>query len=513
MKSAPDRYFDQFNQKIKNVGELGSVEVGLVKEIRDGVVIATGLNDIEYGEMVRFENGSFGQVIDISENHVGIIVLGRYEDLISNQTVIRTKRQAGIGVSDKLIGRVIDPLGNVLDGLEKVDPSKYYPYEKIAPGVIYRKSVDQPLQTGIKAIDTLIPIGRGQRELIIGDRGTGKTTVAIDTIINQKNKDIICIYCSIGQKASKVALLVNTLKHYEAMEHTIVVAANAADPVSLQYLAPYAACAIGEYFMDQGKDVLVVYDDLSKHAWSYRQISLILRRPAGREAYPGDIFYLHSRLLERACRIDERYGGGSLTALPIIETLEGDVSAYIPTNVISITDGQVFLETDLFNKGIRPAINVGVSVSRVGSNAQTKAVKKVAGKLKLQLAQYREMAAFAQFESELDDETKKFIQRGARMSSLLIQGVHQLYSVSEETVLVWTANQGYFDNFPLEKIGYYEVKFINFLKDRYAKLLKKIDEKKDFDTSLENEMKKAADEFLAVEKQIGYESSSNSDKN
>lgn len=509
MKSVSDQYFDQFTKKIKNKTQLEAVEVGLIKEIRDGVVIATGLNDVEYGELVEFENGSLGQVIDIDENHVGIIVLGKYEDLRSNQTVVRTNRQASIGVSDKLIGRVIDPLGNPADGLEKVSPTKYYPYEKIAPGVIYRKPVNQPVLTGIKAIDALIPIGRGQRELIIGDRGTGKTTIAIDTIINQKGKDLICIYCAIGQKASKVALLVDTLSRYGAMEHTIVVAANAADPVSLQYIAPYAACAIGEYFMDQGKDVLVVYDDLSKHAWAYRQISLILRRPAGREAYPGDIFYLHSRLLERACRIDEKYGGGSLTALPIIETLEGDVSAYIPTNVISITDGQIFLESDLFNKGIRPAINVGISVSRVGSSAQTKAVKKVASKLKLQLAQYREMAAFAQFESELDEETKKFIQRGARMTSLLVQGVHQLYSVAEETVLIWTANQGYFDHFPIDKINFYESRYLSFLKNRYSHLLAKIEEKKDFDEALEKEMKEAAEKFLAVEQQMSDESSSN----
>jgi F-type H+-transporting ATPase subunit alpha len=509
MKSVSDQYFDQFTKKIKNKAELDEIEIGLIKEIRDGVVIATGLNDVEYGELVKFENGSLGQVIDIDEYHLGIIVLGKYEDLRSNQTIVRTNRQASISVSDKLIGRVINPLGNPFDGIEKVSSTKYYPYEKIASGVIYRKSVNQPVHTGIKAIDALIPIGRGQRQLITGDRGTGKTTIAIDTIINQKNKDMICIYCAIGQKASKVALTVNTLSRYGAMEYTIVVAANAADPVSLQYLAPYAACAVGEYFMDQGKDVLVVYDDLSKHAWAYRQLSLILRRPAGREAYPGDIFYLHSRLLERACRIDEKYGGGSLTALPIIETLEGDVSSYIPTNVISITDGQIFLEADLFNKGIRPAINVGISVSRVGSSAQTKAVKKVAGKLKLQLAQYREMAAFAQFESELDEETKKFIQRGARMTSLLVQGVHQLYSVSEETVLIWTANKGYFDNFSLDKISYYEVKFINFLRDRYAKLLKKIEEKKDFDEALEKEMKEAAEKFLAVEQQMSDESSSN----
>jgi F-type H+-transporting ATPase subunit alpha len=513
MKPALDQYLNKITSRLEKRGLFEERQVGLAKEIKDGVVIASGLVDVEYGELVVFENGALGQVIEINENEIGIIVFGNYQETKSNQIIRRTNQEAKIGVSKNLIGRVIDPLGNPLDGMEKVIARDYYPYEKIAPGVIYRQAVNQPLQTGIKAIDALIPIGRGQRELIIGDRGTGKTTIAIDTIINQKGKDLICVYCAIGQKASKVALLVDTLTRYEAMEHTIVVAANAADPVSLQYMAPYAACAIGEYFMDQGKDVLVVYDDLSKHAWAYRQISLILRRPAGREAYPGDIFYLHSRLLERACRIDKKYGGGSLTALPIIETLEGDVSAYIPTNVISITDGQIFLENDLFNKGIRPAINVGISVSRVGSSAQTNAVKKVAKKLKLQLAQYREMAAFAQFESELDEETKKFIQRGARITSLLVQGAHQLYSVAEETVLIWTANQGYFDLFPIDKIGFYESKYLSFLKSQYSPLLEKIEEKKDFDESLEKEMNQAAEKFLAVEQQMQDESSSNSNKN
>lgn len=511
MKPFLDQYFKQLDNKLKKEDLFKDNQVGLIKEVKEGVVVATGLADVEYGELVEFENGALGQVIEIEEKKVGIIVFGQYEEIKSNQIIRRTHRQATIGVGEKLIGRVIDPLGNPLDGLEKIIPSGYYPYEKIAPGVIYRQPVNQPVQTGIKAIDALIPIGRGQRELIIGDRSTGKTTLAIDTIINQKDKDLICIYCAIGQKASKVALVVDTLSRYGAMGHTIVVAANAADPVSLQYIAPYAACAIGEYFMDQGKDALVVYDDLSKHAWAYRQISLILRRPAGREAYPGDIFYLHSRLLERACRMDDKYGGGSLTALPIVETLEGDVSAYIPTNIISITDGQIFLETDLFNKGIRPAINVGISVSRVGSSAQTKAIKKVAGKLKLELAQYREMAAFAQFESELDEETKKFIQRGARLTSLLVQGPHQLYSMAQQTILLWAATQGYFDKIPIEQISSFEQKLLHFCQKNYPSLLEKIEKDKDFDQKVEEKLKEAVEKFL--EGVTNNESSPDKNKN
>jgi F-type H+-transporting ATPase subunit alpha len=499
MKQPSNKYIEDFSKAIKNIDEENIGDLGLAKEIRDGVVIAKGLNNVEFGELVEFEDGTLGQVIDIAEEYIGIIILGKYENINSNQIIRRTKKQASIGVSNKLIGRVIDPLGNCIDGLGKITPTDFYPYEKIAPGVVYRHPVNQPVQTGIMAIDALIPIGRGQRELIIGDRSTGKTTIAIDTIINQKDKNLICIYCTIGQKASKLALVVDTLSRHDAMGHSIVVAANASDPASLQFIAPYAACAIAEFFMDQGKDVLVVYDDLSKHAWAYRQISLILRRPAGREAYPGDIFYLHSRLLERACRLDEKYGGGSITALPIIETLEGDVSAYIPTNVISITDGQIFLESDLFNKGIRPAINVGISVSRVGSSAQTKAIKKVSGKLKLQLAQYREMAAFSQFESDLDENTRKFIQRGARMTNLLIQKPHQLYSIGEQVILIWSANNGYFDQIPIGKVSYYKEKFIKFLNQKYKELINKINDTKDINEEIEKKIKIAIESFLSVE--------------
>ena len=498
MRLITEEYLKKIEKKLAQRDEVFETEVGLVKEVRDGVVLAEGLGGVGFGELVEFENNVYGQVIDLTEEWVGIIVLGKYEDIKVNQIIKKTNQQASIGVSSDLIGRVINPLGEPLDGLHPYRIDKKYPFEKIAPGVTLRQPVNVPVETGIKAIDALIPIGRGQRELIIGDRRTGKTTLAVDTIINQKGKNLICIYCAIGQKASKVALLVDTLKQYEAMNHTIVVSANASDPVSLQYLAPYAACAIGEYFMDKGQDALVIYDDLSKHAWAYRQISLILRRPAGREAYPGDVFYLHSRLLERACRLDKKYGGGSLTALPIIETLEGDVSAYIPTNVISITDGQIFLETDLFNAGIRPAINVGVSVSRVGGNAQYKAMKQVAGKLKLDLAQYREMAAFVQFESELDDDTRKFIQRGARMTQILTQGLHQPYSLAKQVAIIWVGNKGYLDNFSLEKVKRFETEFLNYLESRYKKLIDKINKEKLIDEEIESLLEKAVNEFFPV---------------
>ncbi|HEX9664304.1 MAG TPA: F0F1 ATP synthase subunit alpha, partial [Patescibacteria group bacterium] len=378
-------------------------EVGQVVEIKDGIATLTGLANVRVAEMLDFGNDVFGVVLNLEQDLVGAMILGDYLKIKEGDQVSRTDKILEVGVDDKLVGRVINPLGQVLDGKAVVKFKKFYPMEKIAPGVITRQSVNQPLQTGIKAIDSMIPIGRGQRELIIGDRQTGKTALAIDAIINQKGEDVICIYVAVGQKESKVARLVARLEEAGAIEHTIVVSASASDPASLIYIAPFAGCAIGEYFMDQGKDVLVIYDDLSKHAVAYREISLVLRRPPGREAYPGDIFYLHSRLLERAAKLNKDYGGGSLTALPIIETQAGDISAYIPTNVISITDGQIYLESDLFYQGIRPALNVGLSVSRVGSAAQIKAMKKVAGKLRLDIAQYRELAAFAQFAAELDE--------------------------------------------------------------------------------------------------------------
>ncbi len=480
----------QINQLIKDFEKelamqersTGSVkEVGVVQEIKDGVVIASGLSQASFGELVRFETGVDGMIVDLMPDNVGIVVLGKYEDITSSSRVTATGKQLSIGVSDQILGRVVNTLGLPEDAKDPVKASKYYPVEKIAPGVVTRKSVSVPLQTGIKSIDALIPIGRGQRELIIGDRGTGKTTLCTDTIINQKGQDVICIYCAIGQKNSKIASIVELLKAHGAMDYTVVLKASASDSAALQYLAPYSACAIAEYFMDQGKDVLVIYDDLTKQAYAYRQISLILRRPAGREAYPGDIFYLHSRLLERACRRDEKFGGGSITALPVIETLENDVSAYIPTNVISITDGQIFLETDLFNAGMRPAVNVGISVSRVGGSAQTKAMKQVAGKLKLDLAQYRELAAFSQFESDLDPETKKFLNRGAKATQLLKQNKNNPYDLASEVAVFWAMNNGHLDEIDVKEVEAWEKTFLDALRHGHKKLVTKINEKKILD--------------------------------
>jgi F-type H+-transporting ATPase subunit alpha len=393
------------------------------------------------------------------------------------------------------LGRVINPLGEVLDGKEAVKAKKWLPLEKIAPGVIMRKSVDTPLQTGIKAIDAIVPIGRGQRELIIGDRGTGKTAIALDAIINQKEENVICIYVAIGQKAVRVARIHEKLKEMDAIDHTIIVAATASDPASLQYIAPYAGCAIAEYFMAQGKDVLIVYDDLTKHAWAYRQVSLLLKRPSGREAYPGDVFYLHSRLLERACKLDPKYGGGSITALPIIETQAGDVSAYIPTNVISITDGQIYLESDLFFAGVRPAINVGLSVSRVGGAAQIKAMKKVSGQLRLELAQYRELAAFTQFSTDLDPETKKKIERGSRISEVFKQPQYVPMPVAQQTAIIWAITQGFLDEIPLNLIKTFEEKYLTYLQQSQTKLLAEITKQKVFTDTIEKDLVKATENF------------------
>lgn len=474
-----DQYLKEFEKDI-NLSKLKikTEEVGVVNELKDGVAILMGLDNVSYGEIIEFESGVKGYVIDILEDQIGVIVLGNYLNIKAGEQAKALGYTLSIPVSEDLLGRVVDPLGLPQDGKPKIKAIKNYPVEKVAPSVVYRRPVTTPLQTGIKAVDALIPIGRGQRELIIGDRGTGKTTIAIDTILNQKNENVICVYCCIGQKNSKIAGVIELLKHHKALSYTIIVNASASEPASLQYLAPYSATSIGEYFMDKGKDVLIIYDDLSKHAWSYRQISLILRRPAGREAYPGDVFYLHSRLLERSCRLDEKYGGGSMTALPIIETLEGDISSYIPTNVISITDGQMFLETDLFNAGIRPAINVGMSVSRVGGNAQTKAMKKVAGRLKLDLAQYREMAAFSQFESELDDETKKFINRGARLTHILTQKKNHPYSLALEVALIWSANHNFLETISINKIEEFELKLINLLETKGKNWVKNINKTK-----------------------------------
>lgn len=486
---------DTYVQEIEKTIESAKVvvkteETGFVKEVKDGIALLEGLDNVAYGEIVEFESGVKGYVIDLTPNDAGVIILGDYLVLQSGEQAKALGYTISIPVSNEIIGRVVDSLGTPQDGKSRIKTATYYPIEKIAPGVVRRRPVNTTLLTGIKAIDALIPIGRGQRELIIGDRGTGKTTIAVDTILNQKDQNVICIYCAIGQKNAKTAALVNLLKTKGAFDYTIVVNASASESAAMQYLAPYAACAIGEYFMDKGKDALVIYDDLSKHAWAYRQLSLILRRPAGREAYPGDVFYLHSRLLERACRLDEKYGGGSLTALPIIETLEGDLSAYIPTNVISITDGQIFLEIDLFNAGIRPAINVGLSVSRVGGNAQSKAMKQIAGKLKLDLAQYRALAAFSQFESDLDEETKKFLNRGAKITQILKQKKNRPYSLAEEVAIIWAATNGYLDALSQTQIELFEGKLLELLKTEKKQWIAKINKERILSKEDEETLKK-----------------------
>lgn len=479
MKHDLDEYIKKLEVELigKNIKPIPQ-EIGYVEEVRDGVVVGRGLTGVSYGEVVEFASGVKGYVIDLTEDSVGIIVLGDYLSIASNDQIKALGYTLSIPVSNKLLGRVVDPLCMPLDNKASIPAEKSYPVEKIAPTVVYRKQVSVPLMTGIKAIDALVPIGRGQRELIIGDRGTGKSTIALDAILNQIGQDVICVYAGVGQKNSKMALVIELLKKHKALDYTVVVSASASDSASLQYIAPYSACAIAEFFMDQGKDVLVIYDDLSKHAWAYRQISLILRRPAGREAYPGDIFYLHSRLLERACRIDDKYGGGSITALPIVETLEGDMSSYIPTNIISITDGQIFLETDLFNAGIRPAINVGISVSRVGGNAQTKAMKQVAGKLKLDLAQYREMAAFSQFESDLDEETKKLLNRGAKVTQVLKQDKNKPYTLEEEVVVLWASHKGLLDLVPVPGVEAFEIRLLELVHLKGADILHAIKKEK-----------------------------------
>ncbi len=453
--------------------------VGTVVEVGDGIAKIHGLSRIGAAEMIDFGNGVYGSALNLGEDTVGAIVLGDYSKIKEGDTVKATGQILSTPVGEELIGRVVSPLGVAKDGGPAIRSTTLYPIEKIAPRVIERKSVTTPLQTGIKAVDSMIPIGRGQRELIIGDRQTGKTAIVIDAIINQKetqktDRPVICIYVAIGQKESKVAKIVDLLRKNGAMEYTIVVSAGASEPASLSYIAPFAGCAMGEYFVDQGKDVLCIYDDLSKHAWAYRQVSLLLRRPPGREAYPGDVFYLHSRLLERAVCMDDKFGGGSLTALPIIETQAGDVAAYIPTNVISITDGQIFLESDLFYKGIRPALNVGISVSRVGSAAQRKSMKKVAGKLRLDLAQYRELAVFAQFGSDLDASTKAQLERGARLTEILKQGQYEPKSVGDQVAIIYAGVNGYLDDIPVTQVRDFEKAFTEFLRAKHYDLLEKL---------------------------------------
>ena len=467
--------------------------VGTVLEVGDGVARITGLSEVRSNETVEFADGTLGVALNLEEDVVGAMVLGPDAGIGEGQTVKATGQILSVPVGDQLIGRVVNPLGAALDGGAAVVTTTHYPVEKIAPGVIVRESVRKPLQTGIKAIDSMIPIGRGQRELIIGDRQTGKTAVAMDTIVNQRGTGVVCIYCAIGQKEGKLARLVAKLQELGAMDHTIVVTAGASDPSALQFIAPYAAAAMGEYLMDHGKDVLVVYDDLSRHAWAYRQVSLLLRRPPGREAYPGDIFYLHSRLLERAAKLNAESGGGSLTALPIIETQAGDLSAYIPTNVISITDGQIFLESDLFYQGVRPALNVGLSVSRVGSSAQVPAMKKVAGKLRLDLAQYRELAAFAQFGSDLDSSTKQQLERGARTVEILKQPQYAPVPVGAQVAVLYAVSSGSLDTVPAEAIKEWEAGFMDYLATK-GDLADRLGTGT-WDAALEAETKKVVEDF------------------
>lgn len=469
--------------------------VGHVLSVADGVARVSGLPHVAYLERLEFASGVSGVAVNLEEDAIGVIVLGNYLTLHEGEEVQSTGELLSVPVGNEFLGRVVDALGEPIDGKRDILAKIRYPIEKIAPGVVDRQPVTTPIQTGVKAIDTMTPIGRGQRELIIGDRNTGKTAIVVDTIINQREEGVICIYVAVGQKTSRVAQVVSDLEKYNALGHTIVVAAPASSPAPLQYLAPYTGCALGEYFMDQGRDALVIYDDLTKHAWAYRQISLSLKRPSGREAYPGDVFYLHSRLLERACRLSPAHGGGSLTALPIIETQANDVSAYIPTNVISITDGQIYLESDLFNAGQRPAVNVGLSVSRVGGAAQIKAMKKVAGNLRLDLAQYRELAAFAQFSSDVDESTKKQIERGSRMVAILRQGQFVPMSVEKQVAIIWAGTSGFLDDVPVAQVEAFEAKFLQLLNTRYQKILKAIAKEKTVTEEIDKNLKDAVTVF------------------
>ena len=474
-----------------------SRETGEVIWVGDGIVTVYGIDHAMYGEIVAFENGVKGMVQDVRQNEIGIILFGRDTGIKEGTKVVRTKKKAGIPVGDAFVGRVINALGEPIDGNGDVKEDDYRPIEQEAPGIIDRQSVDTPMETGILSIDSMFPIGRGQRELIIGDRQTGKTSIATDTIINQRGKDVICIYVAIGQKASTVAKIVNTLKKHDAMDYSIVVSSTASDPASLQYIAPYAGTAMAEYFMHKGKDVLIVYDDLSKHAVAYRAISLLLERSPGREAYPGDVFYLHSRLLERSSHLSDKLGGGSITALPIIETQAGDVSAYIPTNVISITDGQIFLESNLFNAGMRPAVNVGLSVSRVGGVAQTKAMKKASGSIRIDLAQYREMEVFTQFASDLDDATKAQLQHGKALMELLKQPLSHPLSMHEQVLTLCMATDGVFDKIPTRQVKQYQKDILDFMDLKHPEIGKEIEQTKALSDELRQKIKDAAAEFAA----------------
>ncbi|MCG8436399.1 MAG: F0F1 ATP synthase subunit alpha [Gammaproteobacteria bacterium] len=507
----PSEISSIIKERIENF-EAGSEArtIGTVVGVTDGIVRIHGLAAAQYGEMLEFPGDTFGMALNLERDSVGAVVLGDYKHISEGDTVKTTGRILEVPVGEELLGRVVDSLGRPIDGKGDIAAGQTSPIEKVAPGVIWRQSVSQPVQTGLKSIDSMVPIGRGQRELIIGDRQTGKTAVAVDTIINQKGTGIKCIYVAVGQKASTIANVVRKLEEYGAMEHTIVVAASASESAAMQFIAPYSGCAMGEYFRDRGEDALIIYDDLTKQAWAYRQVSLLLRRPPGREAYPGDVFYLHSRLLERAARVNAEYvekhtngeikgKTGSLTALPIIETQAGDVSAFVPTNVISITDGQIFLETDLFNAGIRPAINAGISVSRVGGAAQTKVIKKLGGGVRLALAQYRELAAFAQFASDLDEATRKQLDRGQRVTELMKQKQYAPLSIADMAVSLFAVNEGYLDDLDLKKIGDFESALHAYMHSQHADIMKKINETGDYNDEIEAAFKSALDSFAKTQ--------------
>lgn len=504
---SPTEISDLIKQRIEHFDLKPEVRTeGTIVSVKDGIVRLYGLADVMQGEMVEFPGHTYGVALNLERDSVGAVVLGRSDELSEGQTAKCTGRILEVPVGEALLGRVVDALGNPIDGKGAIQAAHTSPIEKVAPGVISRQPVNQPMQTGLKAIDSMVPIGRGQRELIIGDRQTGKTAIAVDTIINNRNTGVKCIYVAIGQKASSVAAVVRKLEEHDAMKHTIVVAATASDPAAMQYIAAYAGCAMGEYFRDKGEDALIIYDDLTKHAWAYRQISLLLRRPPGREAYPGDIFYLHSRLLERASRVNAEYvermtngavkgKTGSLTALPVIETQAGDVSAFVPTNVISITDGQIFLETDLFNAGIRPAINAGLSVSRVGGAAQTKIIKKYAGGVRLALAQYRELAAFSQFMSDLDEATRKQLERGQRITEVMKQKQYMPLSVAEEAVILFAADQGYLDDVPLNRIAMFEQELLSFTNANYREFIDRINKTGELNEDVVKTLKSILESF------------------
>ncbi|MCY4473592.1 MAG: F0F1 ATP synthase subunit alpha [Kistimonas sp.] len=503
----PSEISDIIKSRIDNLDVSSeSRNEGTIVSVSDGIVRIHGLADVMYGEMIEFDGNLLGMALNLERDSVGAVVLGEYKGLAEGQKARCTGRILEVPVGEALLGRVVDALGNPIDGKGPIDATETSPVEKVAPGVIARQSVDQPVQTGYKAIDSMVPVGRGQRELIIGDRQTGKTAVAVDAIINQKGTGIRCVYVAIGQKQSSIASVVRKLEEHGAMEHTTVVAAGAADPASMQFLAPFAGCSIGEYFRDKGEDALIVYDDLSKQAWAYRQISLLLRRPPGREAYPGDVFYLHSRLLERAARVNADYvekmtngkvtgKTGSLTALPVIETQAGDVSAFVPTNVISITDGQIFLETDLFNAGIRPAMNAGISVSRVGGAAQTKIIKKLGGGIRLALAQYRELQAFSQFASDLDEITRKQLQHGQRVTELMKQKQYQPLSVAEMGVVIFAAEKGHLEDVDLKKISAFESALLGYMNAEHQVLMDEINASGAFSDAIETQIKEAIESF------------------